>query len=155
MAVKMESADEGWRDYFMKLHDGQKPRDIDTKTIMNTASEVMKPPEGKITDYIKKHDGDNSSGAIKKHLDILDKLLKKGGNPMSSLKDMLGSSGMNSANEAANSQQQNQCPPGQRWDQTQQKCVIDCPQGQIWDPTSNTCIIDDSSSPDMATMPSA
>jgi len=140
------SADEGQREYDIKQHDGQKPRNMDTKTIMNTAQEIMQAPQGKITDYIKKHDKDNSSGAIKNHLDILDKLLKKGENPMSSLSGMLGASLMNSVNQSVN-QQEPQCPNGQRWDDIKKKCVIDCPQGQIWDETLNKCIIDDSANP--------
>ncbi len=121
----------------------QAPRKMEANTIMQRVSQVFQSPNGKVTDYIKKFDSKNSSGAIKNHLDILDKLLKKGDSKTASLTGMLGGGMMQSIQQSVNQQKQQQCPPGQRFDLIQQKCVIDCPQGQHWDEGQRKCIVDD------------
>ena len=124
--------------------DAQKPRKLDANTIMQKTSQVFQQPNGKVTDYIKKFDGQNSSGAIKNHLDILDKLLKKGDSKTASLTGMLGSGMMSSIQSSVNQQKQMQCPPGQRLDINTNKCVLDCPQGQVWDEGQQKCVPNDS-----------
>jgi hypothetical protein len=129
---------------------GQMPRKMDANNIMNTMQQIFQPPQGKITDYIKKFDPKNSSGAIKQHLETLDKLLKKGDNAMASLTGMMGGAQMQAIQQSVNEQQQ-QCPPGWRWDDPTQKCVMDCPQGEIWDENEQKCIIDTSGTYDSPT----
>jgi hypothetical protein len=145
MVIKIEHSKEDWRKTGLKQFDGQMPRGLDAKSIMNNAQDILQPIQGAITDYVKKHDSENSAGAIKHQLQTLDKLLKKGGDPLSSVAGMLGQSQVNNVNESINNHQQDpKCPQGQRWDLVQKKCVIDCPVGQIWDITLNKCVIDDS-----------
>lgn len=157
---EIEHADDEHRSHDMKKRPGKQggkePKKATANNIMETMQQTAQPMQGKITDFIKKHDSGNSSGAKKNQLDTLDKLLKKGKNDLESLKSMIGDSNMNSTAASNNSDpnQGNKCPPGQRWDAIQNKCVIDCPQGQIFDYASNTCIIDDNNKYDPNNDPS-
>ena len=105
-----------------------------------------------LTSFIKKLDPNNTSGAVKPALDILDKFLKQGINsPLSSIPNIMGSlQGLlqQSMSQAAkeNQQQQSppQCPIGQVFDTVKQICVPICPAGQIFDANNQVCIIDTS-----------
>jgi len=124
---------------------GQQIPKGDAKNISGDHPEISQPVSGKVTDYIKKYDPQNSSGADPKQLDILDKLLKKGNQSLASLKGMIGAGNMSSEAAQNNSnpqQSQSLCPPGFRFDVRQQKCVLDCPQGQVWDDTLHNCRLD-------------
>lgn len=89
-----------------------------------------------LTKYIKKQDPDNTSGAVKPALDILDKLLKQGNqSPMASIPGVLGGlmgqlqSVLNAINQANKKHNQPQpqpvCPKGQKWDANTATCVLD------------------------------
>jgi hypothetical protein len=123
---------------------GKQVPKLDANNIAGNMSTIQQGVQGLVTDFIKKHDPKNSSGAKQNQLDILDKLLKKGKQSLASLKGMIGDANMNSVASDNNSDQNqnNICPPGQRFDQIQQKCVIDCPPGQVWDMSANTCVDD-------------
>ncbi len=131
-----------WRGYDLKQPNGQMPRKMEANVVMNNIKNVFQPPQGKVTDYIKKFDPQNTAGAIKHHLDTLDKLLKKGDQAMASMTGMLGGKGV-AAIQQSNNQMKPQCPERYRYDEKQQKCVLDCPPGQIWDENSQRCIIDE------------
>ena len=131
-------------DLLMPKNSKEKPRKLDANNIMNSIKDVFKPPEGKVTDYIKKHDPQNTSGAIKPHLDVLDKLLKSGSSQLASITDMIGAGLVSQVQQSINQQNNvNKCPPGYRWDVKLEKCVLDCPKGQHWDYALEKCVLDD------------
>lgn len=128
-------------DMMMPKNSKQKPRKLDANVVMNTIDQVYQPPSGTVTDYIKKHDPQNTSGAVKPHLDVLDKLLKTGEQALASISGMLGAGLMQQVQQSIN-QQRPKCPQGYRFDNIQQKCVLECPKGTIWDENQQKCIID-------------
>jgi hypothetical protein len=139
----MEFSSQSFRENDMKLplKSGQMPRKMDAKVIMNTIDQVYQPPQGKITDYIKKFDSENTSGAIKPHLDVLDKLLKKGSQSLASMSGMLGGGLMQQVQKSVDEQDPGRkCPVGQRWDEDKKRCVPDCPRGQKWDVNLKRCV---------------
>lgn len=91
---------------------------------------------GQLTDYIKKMDPQNSSGAVKPALDIMDKLLKQGSNDLtSSVPGVLGSlQGILQQFLQQQTQQQQQqvvvCPKGYKWQANTRSCVLDPTQQQ-------------------------
>lgn len=141
---KIEHNKDSHRKTDMKLPktSGQPPRFLEANNIMNNIKQVFQPAEGKVTDYIKKFDPKNSSGAIKNHLDIMDKLLKKGADSMSSMTGRLGG-GMVQSIQQSKDQQKPPCPQGYRFDTKTEKCVLDCPIGQIWDENEQKCVPDE------------
>src|ERR1700693_2487167 len=88
-----------------------------------------------LTQYIKKLDPNNTSGAVQPALNIMDKLLKDGTSNMTgSIPGVLGNL-MQQLQQALNTINQNNAK------QNQQQPPPQCPNGQIWCANAGTCVI--------------
>jgi hypothetical protein len=137
--VKIEMREEDARAFVLKKANGLIAKFHDKLSI----APVEVPQQGmqKVLDYIKKHDPQASSAAVKPALDILKKLMTKGNSDqLSSIPSIMGDlmgqlqsvlSKMKKDNAPHNEQDQKPvCPVGTKWDEVKKLCVIDPDQAQ-------------------------
>ena len=152
MGINFTQEEEDFRKSHLKKPDGQQPRKIDQKHVGggDDHQQINQPPQGKVTDHIKKYDSENGSGAKPEQLDIVDKLLKSGQNSLASMLGMIGASNMNAIVATNNQQDGNhannepKCANGYFWNPAannfQGNCQLNCPPGMMWDVNLQQCV---------------
>jgi hypothetical protein len=137
--VKIEMREDDARAFVLKKANGLIAKFHDKMSI----APVEVPAGGmqKVLDYIKKHDPEASSAAVKPALDILKKLMTKGNqDQLSSIPSVMGDlmgqlqkvlTQMKKDNAPHNQEEQPPvCPVGTKWDPVQKLCVIDPDQAE-------------------------
>lgn len=136
MPIKVEMRDKDGRQFGLDEANGLKAKFKEALSISPEEVPSMGGGMQKLTDYIRKMDPQNSSGAVKPALDILDKLLKQGtNNPLGSIPGILG--GLQGQLQQVLNQINKQNKPHNQPPQPQL-----CPKGQKWDPTTKACVLD-------------